>query len=214
MNSFHSHVVLTPCSSPGCKASHLVMMPTVRRPCGSAPLAMRKTSWFARLLRASMTALEVFSNVLTIYKSFIQNDGALISHIRLDKSPNDGKILRGLILGGVYLTSVSPHRRCLCSCYCEKALAHRQRSDDDALDQKARSCPWRTVNPCEEQPIEVSIVFGCSSGPHTLSKMEANSSELSSWPSILSSNARRCCFWASSPLAIGPGMIETFTEAS
>ncbi len=57
---------LTPGSSPSWRASHFVTIPTVRAPGGSAALAIRKTTWLAKLLRASRTALDILSDYFLV----------------------------------------------------------------------------------------------------------------------------------------------------
>jgi hypothetical protein len=46
-----SVIVLTPCSSPVCNASHFVMIPTVRLPAGSAARAIEKLAPISSFLQ-------------------------------------------------------------------------------------------------------------------------------------------------------------------
>ena len=78
------------------------MMPTVRMPGASAALAMRNTSWFAKLLRASKTALSTLAECYQQARD-LQNDGARVGDVALDQCADNSLIGLSLVLRWVYL---------------------------------------------------------------------------------------------------------------
>lgn len=124
------------------------MIPTVRLPEGSAALAILNTSWFARLLRASITALQIVSRsrLLCLSLDGLQNDCPCVGCVSLDQSPDNTQIFARLILGGIWI--VSPNfTYILLWTYCEKGLAHLPHLGDVDRVQKFRceECHQRTA---------------------------------------------------------------------